>query len=253
MKKIILILAVFMLLFSCSIVEDMSDTAQVNIQLGDIGQGSSRFIAEESDNIIIAFLSESDVYLYEEFDVKTTISMNGIITGDYILLVLLREANDDNVVGLASQDVTIEAGVNYIDVTLGPGLWGLKLNPDTAKEVELDLSDLPNGYDMLVGADKIAFDIPDDQFIDGGGEIPDFTIEFKTNAQAVFVTTSSGSLSQYSDFPNDGDTTTVSFGALDGARSFYLEMEDPVDGISYYYTISFNESDDMMIIEEILE
>ena len=158
-------MAAFLIFSSCSLVEDMSDTAQVRVQLGNIGSGLSRFISDDGDNIIIAFLSESDVYLYEEYDVRNEIAMNGIITGDYILLVLLREANDDNVVGLASQEVTIEAGVNEIDVTLGPGIWGLELGPYSEADLtEIDLSDLPSGYDMLVGADNIVFDIPDEQY-----------------------------------------------------------------------------------------
>ncbi|OQY34419.1 MAG: hypothetical protein B6241_04770 [Spirochaetaceae bacterium 4572_59] len=229
MKKILLLSFLFMVLFSCSEIADMQDRGQVRIIMDQPAQGSSRFLADNGSKVVIAFLVDSDVYLFEEYDeVSTTIDMNGIIAGDYVVLALLLDENDD-MVGMASKDVSIEPGINYIDLTLGPGIWDLKLNNKT-----IDLTDMPSGYGLIVMEDSLVLDIPDSE-INKDREV-EFTVTFKTNAKTITVDAASGSLNL--DLQDVDDYIEATLEASEGARSFVLEMTDPVNSKTFTYTIS---------------
>lgn len=228
MKKIIFaVILVFLVLTACSQIRDMQDTGQVQIHIGPLDEGDSRYLASNGSSVIVAFLQDNDVYLYEEYDtVSGTIGMNGILEGDYILLVLLQDESDD-VVSLGTKAVTITAGINYIDVTLGPGIWGLKLN-----DVDLDLTDLPSGYGLTVGENSLVFDVPDTELKTGDMEV--FKFEFSTNA---VVGTFSLTPDMQFEVPPTPPIVTVEVYGED--RSFGLHMTDPQYGESFTYTISF--------------
>lgn len=231
MKKILLSAFLFMVLFSCSQIADLQDTGQVRIIMDQLDQGSSRYIAADGTQVVIAFLVGSDVYLFEEYDqVSSTINMNGIIAQDYVVLALLLD-EDDDMVGLASKNVSIEPGINYIDLILGPGIWGLKLNDE-----EIDLTDMPSGYGLTVMEDSLVLDIPDSE-IDSSGEV-EFTITFKSNAQVITVENPPvGTLVSTFDTNDDGNIEAT-MQASDGARSFVLKMVDPVDAVTFTYTVN---------------
>jgi hypothetical protein len=234
MKKILFLFAASIILASCSQVKDMSDSGQVSIQLGQFDEGNSRFLADSGSKIIVAFLKNSDVYLYEEYNrAASTIEMNGIIEGDYVLLVLLLE-EDDDLVSLGSKAVTISSGINYIDVTLGPGIWDLEFNGE-----DLDLTDLPSGFRVTVGENRLAFEVPASEINTGGN--PEFTVQFKTNAvDSSFSLTSSESEEISLSKVNHGDYLDVTVGAIDGARTFKLALRDPQYNELFNYTISFH-------------
>jgi len=233
MKKILFLIAALFILAACSQIKDMQDSGQIQIQLGQLDSGDARFLAGSGTKIIAAFLEDSDVYLYEEYNtVAGTIEMNGIVEGDYVLLVLLLD-EDDHVVSLGSKDVTITSGINYIDVTLGPGIWGLELNGE-----DLDLTDLPSGYGVTVGENSLAFDVPSSEINTGGD--PEFTVEFKTNAENSpfsLTTSDSGTVSFVKS--DEGDYLDVTVYASGGARSFVMTLTDPQYSETFNYTISF--------------
>lgn len=230
MKKGIVYGAFLVLLTAaCSLPADYRDRGQVRIDVASPGQG--RFISSEGEKLAIAFLDGSDVYLFEEYERSGgTVEMSGVITGEYVLAVLLLDG-EDHPVGLRAKDVEITAGVNRISLTLGPGLEDFRFKEAGGEFEDLDFTDMPEGYGLEIREDALVFDVPDD-LLDGGWEI-----RFDSNAKAGSVLVEDVSAGAAgSESGSDGDLEVVITGS--GAGDFRYTSEDTQKGEAFSFLVT---------------
>jgi hypothetical protein len=174
----ITILTSLLVLSGCDNLVDQSDQGNVTIKLSEGSTG--RYIAgggDTVDQIALGFVKKDVLYngdFLEDLDgVESEYVYTGIPVGDYTFLAMLI-ANDD-VISMAVENVSIEAGFNEIPVEMGPGM-SLTIND---KDFEID--DLSAEFSIAFNGDVITIGVPSEELISN------FKLEIKTNAKALNV------------------------------------------------------------------
>jgi hypothetical protein len=165
MKKLILtITGLLMLLSSCDNMIDLSDHGTVNIKLASAG--SSRYIAGDPDDVneaILGFIEQDVMYNFDFIEDITDFDgqhqFTGIPVGDYSFLAMLLSDNGigGEIISMAIQPVTIEAGSNDLIIEMGPGFHFV------INDVEFDMGDLSNDFSLSLSGNEVTIGVSAEQ------------------------------------------------------------------------------------------
>jgi hypothetical protein len=153
----VLVLAVSLLVMSaCSGVIGGDNLVRITIP-GVSGASSSRTISSDAVNGYVVVLKGNEVYSANNFDgeafnyfVDGQVLIANLPVGDYIFGVALLSAGEEDNVGLAIKEVTIEPGYNDVPITVGPGMDQFYVNGTS-----INNPFLPEGYSVTFEEDTV--------------------------------------------------------------------------------------------------
>ncbi|QEN07004.1 hypothetical protein EXM22_03010 [Oceanispirochaeta crateris] len=182
MKKILFAaLAAFVLVLSgCDNLVDESDQGSAYINLSEGSSG--RYIAGDGETVVDAamgFVKEDVLYNFDFLeDIKNFSGdylFTGIPVGDYSFLALLMD-DDGEVLSMAVESVTIEAGFNELEIEMGPGI-SPRINGK-----DFDFSDPEDsGFSISFSGEVITIGVPEEELK------TDFLLEITTNAKDMEI------------------------------------------------------------------
>ncbi|MBF9017788.1 MULTISPECIES: hypothetical protein [unclassified Oceanispirochaeta] len=235
MKKIIItITGLLLLLSSCGNMADLSDQGTVSVKLTE--SGSSRYIAGEGETVdeaILGFVEQDVMYNFEFIEEITDFEgdhlFTGIPVGDYSFLAML--LSDGDIISMAIQAVTIEAGKNDLIIDMGPGFHFL------INDLDFDMSDLEDDYSLSLSGNEITIGIPAEEL-----ERAQMEIDIKTNASAAEVLNYDGTAGPFTwSYAPPADELSFSTGELRfdpaAVQEIQLNLTSPDASVNSYLIV----------------
>jgi hypothetical protein len=152
--------AVLLLFSSCSGLIGGEASVRISVP-GLAGSSDARFLSADATNGYVVVFDKNKVYSLNNFSkdsyhylLNGQVYIAGLPVGDYIFGIVLMGENEGDNYGLAVKEVRIEAGLNDVEIEVGPGISSLSIGGIG----DIDNPFIPDGYSVEFETDTMIFD-----------------------------------------------------------------------------------------------